>query len=123
MSREEINKIAELFDKGYCNECNELNCLGGEPSSKNVSNAIRQLQQENKQLKEQLDEYENPKDMTLMYMYCNEKSKDKIKELQERIDKAIESLKELISRIDYEEDFYVEDYDIERTISILQDKE
>ena len=49
-----IDKIIELFEKGYCNECNELNCLGGEPSSKVVANAIRELQQENKQLKEQL---------------------------------------------------------------------
>lgn len=39
----EIEKIIELFDKGYCNECNELNCLGGEPSSRKVANCIRNL--------------------------------------------------------------------------------
>ena len=43
-----IDKIIELFEKGYCNDCNELNCLGGEPSSKIVAKAIKKLQQENR---------------------------------------------------------------------------
>jgi hypothetical protein len=45
-------------------------------------------------LQQKIDTYENPKDLTLMYMYCDEKAKDKIKELQNRIDKAIEYLHE-----------------------------
>lgn len=32
----------------------------------------------------------NSEDLTLTFMYCDEKAKDKIKELQERINKAIE---------------------------------
>ena len=42
-----------------------------------------ELQQENKQLKEQLDKYENPEDMTLMYMWCTEKVKDENKQLKD----------------------------------------
>lgn len=44
-------------------------------------NIIDKLQQENKQLKEKVDIYENPEDMTLMFMWCDEKAKDKIKHL------------------------------------------
>ena len=40
------------------------------------------LFKENQQLKEKINTYENPEDLTLMFMYCNEKAKDKIKELQ-----------------------------------------
>lgn len=48
------------------------------------------MRNENEELKERLKNYENPEDLTLMFMYCDEKAKDKIKELQERINKAIE---------------------------------
>jgi len=34
-------------------------------------------------LQEKVDQYENPDDMTLMFMWCDEKAKDKIKQLQE----------------------------------------
>jgi hypothetical protein len=51
------------------------------------------LRQENKQLQDRIKKYENPEDLTLMFMYCDEKAKDKIKELQERINKAIEYIK------------------------------
>lgn len=44
------------------------------------------LTKENKQLKEKINTYENPEDMTLMFMYCDEKAKDKIKQLKERVD-------------------------------------
>ena len=40
------------------------------------------LQQENKQLKDKINTYENPEDLTLMFMYCDEKAKDKIKQLK-----------------------------------------
>lgn len=40
------------------------------------------LQQENQELKDEINTYENPEDLTLMFMYCDEKAKDKIKELQ-----------------------------------------
>lgn len=59
----------------------------------NREHYIKQLEQENKQLKEKIKTYEDPEDMTLMYMWCNEKAKDKIKQLKE----VIEEVRELIN--------------------------
>ena len=58
-------------------------------------------------LQQKINTYENPKDLTLMYMYCDEKAKDKIKELQNKIDKAIEYINKHI-RIDDEYPAYME---------------
>ena len=49
---------------------------------------IQQLEQENNQLKEKINTYENPEDLTLMFMYCDEKAKDKIKQLKEVIEEV-----------------------------------
>ena len=43
---------------------------------------IEQLQQENQELKEKLDKYENPEDMTLFAMWCTEKVKEENQKLQ-----------------------------------------
>lgn len=46
-------------------------------------------------LQEKVDQYENPKDYTLFYMWLDEKAKDKMKELQqenERLKDEIEKL-------------------------------
>lgn len=43
------------------------------------------LHKENQQLKAKIKTYEDPEDLTLMFMYCNEKAKDKIKELEEQL--------------------------------------
>lgn len=51
------------------------------------------LEQKNEELQERIKKYEDPEDLTLMFMYCDEKAKDKIKELKERINKAIEYIK------------------------------
>ena len=54
MNKEEIlNKYIDLIDKGYCSDCNELNCIDNFFYAK-ITHAIRELLQENKQLKEQL---------------------------------------------------------------------
>ena len=37
------------------------------------------------ELKKKINTYEEPEDLTLMFMYCDEKAKDKIKELQNKI--------------------------------------
>ena len=46
---------------------------------------IVEIQQEIQQLKDKINTYENPEDLTLMFMYCDEKAKDKIKQLKEII--------------------------------------
>ena len=62
-----------------------------EEETKDVQKAIKKLQQENKQLKEKLDKYENPEDMTLFAMWCTEKVKEENKQLKDKLSK-IETL-------------------------------
>lgn len=50
-NNEILNKYIDLIDKGYCCDCNELNCIDNFPQAK-ITHAIRKLQQENKILKE-----------------------------------------------------------------------
>lgn len=58
MTNEEIlNKYIDLIDKGYCSDCNELNCIDNFPHAK-ITHAIRELQQENAQLKNKLKDIE-----------------------------------------------------------------
>ena len=70
MNKEEIlNKYIDLIDKGYCCACNELNCIDNFPHAK-ITHAIRELQQENKQLKSQwckLKEYLHNVDVVIDY--------------------------------------------------------
>lgn len=55
MNKEEIlNKYIDLIDKGYCCDCNELNCIDNFPQAK-ITHAIRKLQQENQKYKEVID--------------------------------------------------------------------
>ena len=54
-SNEILNKYINLIDKGYCSDCNELNCIDNFPQAK-ITHAIRKLQQENKKYKEVIDE-------------------------------------------------------------------
>ena len=57
MNKEEIlNKYIDLIDKGYCSDCNELNCIDNFPYAK-ITHAIRELQQENQELKLELSGY------------------------------------------------------------------
>lgn len=57
---------------------------------------IYDLRKENKDLKEKINTYENPDDLTLFYMWLDEKAKDKIKELKQKnesLRKRIETIK------------------------------
>lgn len=72
----------ELAD--YCKEASktisEIDCKN------------RMLDKENQELKEKLDKYENPEDMTLMMMWCTEKVKDENKKLKRQIEDANEKI-------------------------------
>ena len=68
----------------------------------------KQLYYENEQLKEQVKQYTDPEDLTLMYMYCDEKAKDKIKDLKEQLKSSEKARKEAI---DYIEKFVPIDVD------------
>lgn len=47
------------------------------------------------ELKKQIETYEDPKDLTLMFMYCDEKAKDKIRELKKQLEDKEERLERL----------------------------
>ena len=49
-----LNKYIDLIDKGYCCDCNELNCIDNFPHAK-ITHAIRELQQQNQKYKEVID--------------------------------------------------------------------
>lgn len=46
---------------------------------------IDELKKENQELKRKINVYENPNDLTLMFMYCDEIAKDTIKELEKQL--------------------------------------
>ena len=52
------------------------------------------FKEENRRLKDKINTYENPEDLTLMFMYCDEKAKDKIKQLKEKRDLAVQKANE-----------------------------
>lgn len=63
-----LNKYIDLIDKGYCCACNELNCIDNFPQKK-ITHAIKKLQQENKQLK---DNWNKLKQIIDVKMYNSE---------------------------------------------------
>lgn len=56
-------------------------------SRQRVANA--KLINENQELREILDRYENPEDMTLMMMWCTEQVKDENKKLKKKYENAV----------------------------------
>lgn len=60
---------------------------------------IKNLLKENQQLKKQIKQYTDPDDLTLMFMYCEEKAKDKIKELKEQLEASERARKEAIELV------------------------
>ena len=73
-----------LLDKGYC-DCNEMNCIDND-SPKRILRIAKNLQQENKELKKQLQKYKS--------LYQNEKDKNDtlvriVKKIEEKIKKHL----------------------------------
>lgn len=56
---------------------------------------LNKVNDENKRLKEQIEVYEDPEDLTLMFMYCDIEAKDKIKTLKEQLKKCKKDINEL----------------------------
>ena len=59
---------------------------GYEKMKVDITSQNRKLHKENKQLKAKIKTYEDPEDLTLMFMYCDEKAKDKIQELEKQLE-------------------------------------
>lgn len=60
-----------------------FNSLVGE---KENCQTVKKILQENQELKEKLDKYENPKDMTLFAMWCTEKVKEENQKLKNQLE-------------------------------------
>lgn len=56
------------------------------------------IQKQNQELKEQLDKYENPEDMTLMMMWCTEKVKDENEKLKKQLHEASITIQEMVEQ-------------------------
>lgn len=63
-----------------------------------ASEEFTSLLKENQELKEKLDKYENPEDMTLFAMWCTEKVKDENKELKEKVRAVNKGLRKVQER-------------------------
>lgn len=68
-----------------------FNSLVGE---KEDCQTVKSLLKENAELKEQLDKYENPEDMTLFAMWCTEKVKEENERLSEQLELLTSKLDE-----------------------------
>lgn len=53
MNTEILNKYIELINKGYCEDCNELNCIGNFPH-KEIAKNIKDILEENQELKQDI---------------------------------------------------------------------
>ena len=101
----------------------ELQFLGNEETQSKVvklHNYITNLQQK-------IEQYENPDDMTLFYMWLDVKAKDKMKELEQenedyksRCEKAIDKLTIKQARFINEKDYVLDDNDLDEIMYILQ---
>lgn len=54
-----------------------------------IQGYVEMIEEENQELKEKLDKYENPEDMTLFAMWCTEKVKDENEKLKKKYENAV----------------------------------
>lgn len=78
-----MNEIIQSLETNATNG-KENFCYISEDKLKALKELSEREYQENQQLKAKIKTYEDPEDLTLMFMYCNEKAKDKIQELEEQ---------------------------------------
>ena len=108
MNKEEIlNKYIDLIDKGYCCDCNELNCIDNFPHTK-ITRAIRKLQKENKILKENAENNDKVVDKVnwenMLLKKENEQLKGNWTKLKEWLEEMINEIKtnDIYDRTEYE---------------------
>lgn len=82
------------------------NDLGWDIKTIDCINAINEQQEEIERLNKKIEQYENPEDMTLMFMWCDEKAKDEIK----RLNNIIKEVREYITYWHYRNDFRINSF-------------
>ena len=99
---EDVDKIIQEIER-LNKELEEKEAiLGGiQQLEAEILGGIQQLEAEIERLNKKIEQYENPEDMTLMFMWCDEKAKDEIKRLnniinliKNNIDITIQIIKE-----------------------------
>lgn len=94
MNKEEVKHLSqsyyELHQKYYALQ-QENKRLNGAIQTYDI--LLKSNVEENKQLKEKLDKYENPEDMTLFAMWCTEKVKEENQKLKDNWNKLKEIAK------------------------------
>lgn len=79
--------------KWKCEICgNEFDNFHAQGFDNKIYCPLCYFKKENQELKEKLDKYENPEDMTLFAMWCTEKIKDENKQLKDNWNKLREWL-------------------------------
>ena len=98
MNTEILNKYIELIDKGYCDDCNELNCLGNFPH-KDIAKNIKAILEENQELKKQLE----GQDYTSVYLKgCTDTKGKYLSQQKEFIEWLEKMIKDLFKNEEYE---------------------
>ena len=130
MSEEEIlNKYIDLIDKGYCSDCNELNCIDNFPYAK-ITHAIRELQQENKILKENAENNDKVVDKAnwenqLLKKQLEEYKRLGFEHLNDKCNKLENQQKEFVEWLENEKNIYsydISDYVYEDIINTILSK-
>ena len=70
--------------------------MEGEYLSLDTAKKIAEKDKEIERLNKKIEQYENPEDMTLMFMWCDEKAKDEIK----RLNNIIKEVREYIEKVE-----------------------
>lgn len=78
--------------------------------------ALEEANKEIERLNKKIEQYENPEDMTLMFMWCDEKAKDEIK----RLNNIIKEVRDLVNK---EEFTMKQKYEMREELLEILDKE
>ena len=74
-------------------ELMELRQLAQQINNQEAISLYNKIDKEIERLNKKIEQYENPEDMTLMFMWCNEKAKDEIERLKSIIKEVREYCK------------------------------
>ena len=121
----------KLLDKGYC-DCNEMNCIDND-SPRRILKIAKNLQQENQELKKQLEEindfinkanFANIEQLMLDYCAKTEEQKEFIQYLEDYIE-VLKSQQENVNGLDIleEETLFILEETLEKYKEIIGDKE
>ena len=102
MNKEEIlNKYIDLINKGYCSDCNELNCIDNFPHAK-ITQAIRELQQKNQELQQENEKNKHYKTLYQSLKKQKEELRSWLKEMLDNEDDifSVVRVKDVLSKLE-----------------------